>query len=408
MRKGPIEDAANLSRLMSNSPYIKQYLMTAGPTPVPPQVSQVMAEPILYHRAPAFVPVYARCLERLRTVFDTQNDVLCFASSGSGAMESAFANLVRPGDKVLVTSAGKFGERWHELAEAFEADEVYLDVTWGEQIDPADVDRLLGENPGIKVVFTTLSETSTGVIHDVKAIADVAKSHGAIVVADAVSGLGAAILHQDEWGIDVVVSGSQKALMCPPGLGFASVSQKALDMAAERAAGRYYFDWNKTAKGQRKDPPDSPFTPPVSLFMALDVALDMIVGEGMETVYERHRLLGEATRAAAKAHGLEIFGTDSDEARVVTAISIPDGVDGGSVPKIMRDKYGITIAGGQARLKGKIVRLAHCGYFGPFDIITTVAALELAMNDAGASLELGAGVAAAQQVFAGAGVAVAQ
>ncbi|MFY9470217.1 MAG: alanine--glyoxylate aminotransferase family protein, partial [Solirubrobacterales bacterium] len=388
------------------SPYIKPYLMTAGPTPVPPRVSQVMAEPILYHRAPAFVPVYARVLDRLKTVFDTENDVLCFASSGSGAMDSAMANLVRPGDKIVVTSAGKFGERWKELAEAYEADVAYLDVVWGEQIDPAAVDQILTDNPGAGVVFTTLSETSTGVVHDIRAIAEIAHRHDALIVADAVSGLGATELHQDEWGIDVVVSGSQKALMTPPGMGFASVSQRALDRAAERPAGRYFFDWNKTAKGQRKDPPDSPFTPPVNLFMGLDVALDMIMTETMPAVLERHRLLGQATRAAAKAHGLEIFGLDADAASVVTAIKTPEGVDGAAIPKLMRDKYGITIAGGQSQLKGKIVRIAHCGYFGPFDIITSVAGLELAIHELGASVELGAGVAAAQRVFASAGVAV--
>jgi aspartate aminotransferase-like enzyme len=380
--------------------------MTAGPTPVPPQVSQVMAEPILYHRAPAFVPVYARVLDRLKTVFDTKNDVLCFAGSGSAGMESAMSNLVRPGDKILVTSAGKFGERWRDLAEAFEADYEYLDVEWGSQIDPAAVDEMLTNNPGAEVVFTTLSETSTGVVHDIAAIAEVAHKHGALIVADAVSGLGATELHQDDWGIDVVVSGSQKALMCPPGLGFASPNQAALDKAAARPAGRFFFDWARTAKGQRKDPPDSPFTPPVSLFMALDKALEMIMDEGMPAVYNRHRLLGQATRAAAKAHGLEIFGLDDDAASVVTAISLPEGVDGAGVPKLMRDKYGVTIAGGQAQLKGKIVRIAHCGYFGPFDIITSVAALEFAINELGGSLDLGAGVAAAQRVFANAGVAV--
>ncbi|MBI4897527.1 MAG: alanine--glyoxylate aminotransferase family protein [Actinobacteria bacterium] len=380
--------------------------MTAGPTPVPPKVSQVMAEPILYHRAPAFVPVYARVLDRLKTVFDTSNDVLCFASSGSGAMESAMVNLVHPGDKIVVTSAGKFGERWKELADAYEADYTYVDVEWGTQIDPAEVDRALSDTPGAGVVFTTLSETSTGVIHDVAAIAEIAHKHGALIVVDAVSGLGAAELHQDAWGLDVVVSGSQKALMCPPGMGFASVSQAALDKAAERPAGRYYFDWNKTAKGQRKDPPSSPFTPPVSLFMGLDVALDMIVTEALPVVYDRHRLLGRATRAAVKAHGMEIFGLDDEAASVVTAVSVPEGVDGAAVPKLMRDKYGITIAGGQSQLKGKILRIAHCGYFGPFDIITTIAGLEMAINELGGSLELGAGVAAAQRVFADAGVTV--
>jgi aspartate aminotransferase-like enzyme len=389
---------------MSESPYIKQYLMTAGPTPVPPQVSQVMAEPILYHRAPAFVEVYARVLEQLRGVFDTRNDVLCFASSGSGAMDSAMANLTSPGDKVLVAAAGKFGERWHDLAQAYGVDETYLEVEWGTQIDPAAIDQALTDNPGIEVVFCTLSETSTGVVHDARAIAQVIRKHGAISVFDAVSGLAAAELHQDEWGIDVVVSGSQKALMCPPGLGFASISDAALERAGQRPGGRFYFDWVRTAAGQRKDPPDSPFTPAVSLFMALDKALEMIHAESMPVVYERHRLLGAATRAAVKAHGLEIFGLDADEARVVTAVTVPDGVDGGKIPKLMRDKYGITIAGGQSQLKGKIIRIAHCGYFGPFDIITSVAALEMVLGELGADVELGAGVAAAQRVFADAGV----
>lgn len=385
---------------MTANPYIKQYLMTAGPTPVPPAVSQVMAEPILYHRAPAFIEVYARVLDRLKTVFGTQNDVLCFASSGSGAMDSAMGNLTRPGDHVVVASAGKFGERWKELADAYGAEtSTYIDVEWGEQIDPALFDEALTKDPDVKVVFATLSETSTGVIHDIPAIAQIAKKHGAILAVDAVSGLGAAELFQDEWGVDVVVSGSQKALMCPPGLGFASVSQRALDYAAERAGGTYYLDWNKTAKGQRKDPPDSPFTPPVSLFMALDVALGMIRDETMEGVYERHRLLGEATRNAVKAMGLEIFGLDDDAARVVTAVKVPEGVDGGKIPKLMRDKYGITIAGGQARLKGQIVRIAHCGYFGAFDILTAIAGLEMSINELGGNVELGSGVAAAQRTF---------
>lgn len=393
---------------MTISPYIKPYLMTPGPTPIPPAVSQVMAEPIVFHRAPAFVPIYARCLENLKTVFDTKNEVLCFAASGSGAMDSAFANLVHPGDKVLVTSAGKFGERWKDLAEAYEADFTYLDVEWGTQISSDTVDELLAANPEIGVVFTTFSETSTGVIHDVRAIAEVAHKHGALIVVDAISGLGASELHQDEWDLDVVVSGSQKALMTPPGMAFASVSQKALDKAAERPGGRFFFDWNKTAKGQRKDPPDSPFTPPVGLFMALDVALQMIMDEGMPAVYDRHRLLGRGSRAWAKAQGLEIFGLDDESASAVTAIKVPEGVDGNAVTKTMRDKYGITIAGGQSQLKGKIFRISHCGYFGPFDIITVVSALELVLKELGADIEIGVGVAATLNVFADAGVAVTQ
>ena len=389
------------------NPYLKQYLMTAGPTPLPPRVSQVMAEPILYHRAPAFIEVYARCLERLRMVFQTQNDVLCFAASGTGGMESAVANLVRPAEPVLVASCGKFGERWKELCEAFGAPVVHHDAGWGNRVEPADLDRLLGENQDIRVVFTTFSETSTGVLNDIQALAQAAHAHDALITVDAVSAIGAVPLLQDEWEIDVVAAGSQKALMCPPGLGFASANERALARAAEGgAAGRYYLDWGRTAAGQRKDPPDSPFTPAVSLFMALDVALDMIDKEGLEHVFERHRLLGRASREAVKALDLELFGPEDDNANVVTAMKIPEGIDGAKVPKTMRDKFGITIAGGQSQLKGKIARIAHCGYYGAFDTVTTVAALEMTLKELGADVELGAGVAAAQRVFLEAGVPV--
>lgn len=378
--------------------------MTAGPTPLPPAVSQAMAEPILYHRAPAFIEVYARCLERLKAVFQTQNDVLVFASSGSGAMESAVANLARPGEPALVASCGKFGERWAELCDAFGAQTIHHEAGWGSKVDPADLDRLLGENDGVEVVFTTLSETSTGVVNDVRALTEVAHRHDAVIAVDAVSAMGAIPVPQDEWGTDVVVSGSQKALMCPPGLGFASVNERALERAAGGAGGRYYFDWHKTAEGQRKDPPDSPFTPAVSVFMALDVALGMIEDEGLPQVYARHALLGRAAREAARALELELFGPEDEGANVVTAIKLPDSIDGGKVPKLMRDRYGVTIAGGQGHLKGKIARIAHCGYFGAFDIVTTVAAFEMTLRELGHELELGAGVGAAQRVFLEAGV----
>jgi aspartate aminotransferase-like enzyme len=387
-------------------PYVKDYLMTAGPTPLPPQVSQVMAEPMLYHRAPAFIEVYARCLERLKQVFQTENDVLAFAASGSGAMESAVANLVRPGEPALAVSCGKFGERWAELCDAYGAKTTHHEVEWGTKVEPAELDRLLGEAPErFPVVFTTYSETSTGVVNDIQGLAEVAHKHGALLAIDAVSALGAIPVNQDAWDIDVVVTGSQKALMCPPGLAFACPNEKALAYAAELPGRRFYFDWGLTVKGQRKDPPDSPFTPAVGLFMALDVALEMILEqEGLENVFDRHALLGRATREAAKALDLELFGPEDERANVATAIRVPEAVDGGKVPKLMRDKYRITVAGGQAQLKGKIVRIAHCGYFGPFDIITAIGALEMAFTELGHELELGAGVAAAQRTFLEAGV----
>src|SRR5215210_464753 len=346
------------------NPYLKRYLMTAGPTPLPPAVSQVMAEPMLYHRAPAFIEVYARVLERLRIVFGTANDVLLFAGSGTGGMESAVANLVHPGEPALVASCGKFGERWAELCDAFGARTVHLEAGWGNKVEPAELDRCLDAEPA-ELVFTTLSETSTGVVNDVRELTEVAHRHGALIVVDAVSGLGAVPLAQDEWGVDVVVAGSQKALMAPPGLAFTSANEAALERAAQNPGRRFYFDWARTVSGQRQDPPDSPFTPAVGLVRALDVALAMIETEGLDQVFERHALLGRATREAAKALDLELLGgAPDDNANVVTAMVLPESIDGARVPKLMRDRFGVTIAGGQGKLKGKIARVAHCGYFG--------------------------------------------
>jgi len=386
------------------NPFTKQYLMTAGPTPVPPKVSQAMAEPVLYHRAPAFVEVYERVLGKLGYVFQTENDVLAFAASGSGAMESAVANLVRPGTPVLACAAGKFGDRWIELCDSYGGETVRYEPGWGERLDAAEVERLLGGHTEIGVVFATLSETSTGIVHDIAAIAEVARAHDALLVVDAVSGLGAAELRQDEWGIDVVVAGSQKALMCPPGLAFASVSQRALDVAAESPGGRYYFDWGRTAKAQRKG--GSPFTPPVTLFMGLDVSLDMIHEEGLEDVFARHALLARATRAGAAALGLDLFGDPDERATVVTAVELPETIDGGKVPGALR-KLGITANGGQGELAGRILRIAHCGYFGAFDILTTLSGLEMVLHELGGEVEHGAGVGAAQRVFLEAGVVAA-
>lgn len=386
---------------MTPNPFTKQYLMTAGPTPIPPAVSQAMATPMLYHRAPAFAELYARVLAKLPYVFQTENDVLSFAASGSGAMESAVANLVRPQTKALACAAGKFGERWIELCGAYGADVVRYEPGWGERLDPAAIDRLLGENPGVEVVFATLSETSTGIVHDVQAIAEVARSRDALLVVDAVSGLGAAECRQDDWGIDVVVAGSQKALMLPPGLAFASVSQRALDHAASKEAGGsapYYFSWAKTATAQRKASPDSPFTPPVSLFLGLDVALDLIRDEGIEDVWARHALLARATRAGASALGLELYGSPDERANVVTAIELPGDIDGGKVPGALR-KLGITANGGQEHLKGRILRIAHCGYFGAFDILTSLSGLEMVLHQLGHEVEHGGAAGAAQRVF---------
>ena len=386
---------------MTANPYIKQYLMTAGPTPVPPAVSQAMAAPMLYHRAPAFDELYARVLGRLPAVFATANPVLAFTASGSGALESAVANLVRPGTRALALAAGKFGERWIGLCEAYGADLITHQPGWGARIDPAGVDRVLEREGHIDVVFGTLSETSTGIVHDIQAIAEVVRRHDALLVVDAVSGLGAARMLQDEWGVDVVVAGSQKALMTPPGLAFASVSERALEAARALPGGRYYFDWARTAKSQAQGA--SPFTPAVSLFLGLDVALGLIEQEGLENVWARHELLARAARAGVLGLGLELFGDPDERSSVVTALELPGDVDGGRVPGILR-RLGITANGGQDGLKGRILRIAHCGYFGAFDILTSLSGLELALDQLGHDVDHGAGVGAAQRVFAEAGV----
>jgi aspartate aminotransferase-like enzyme len=249
------------------------------------------------------------------------------------------------------------------------------------------------------------------VVNDVRALTAAAHAHGAAIAVDAVSGLGVVDLPTDEWGVDVVASGSQKALMCPPGLAFASVSDRALEVAAaarERGARNYYFDWARTLEGQLKDPPDSPFTPAVTLVRALDVALELIEAETLEHVFERHAILGRATREAMKGLGLELFGPEDDNANAVTAVRAPEGVDGATIPKVMRDSYGVTIAGGQGHIKGRIIRIAHCGYYGAFDILSTISALEMTLEQLGADVTLGGGVAAAERVFSRTGVPAAQ
>jgi serine---pyruvate transaminase len=389
-----------------SDPFTKQYLMTAGPTPVPPRVSQVMAEPVTYHRAPAFIEVYARVLERLPRVFQTSNQVLCFAASGTAAMESAVANLVGPGDPVVVASCGKFGERWAELCDAYGAEVEHLAFEWGEKVDPGRLDEALAarDRPA-RAVYVTQSETSTGVVNDIRALNEVALARGSLLCVDAVSGLAAVDLPQDEWGVDVVVAGSQKSLMCPPGLAFASVSERAMEIAARVEGHRYYLDWLRTAGGQGEQPPNSAFTPAVTLFRALDVALELILEEGLERVFARHALLARAARAGIEALGLERFGPDDDGANVVTVARLPEEIEGARVPKLMRDRYGVTVAGGQGHLKGKIVRIAHCGYYGAFDIVIALTALEMALRDLGLEVEPGAAAGAAQRVFVDVGVA---
>ena len=373
----------------------KRYLLTPGPTPVPPEVLAAMAQPVVHHRSPDFRPVLERTLARLAQVFRTKNDVLMFTASGTAAMESAVANLVAPGDRVTVASAGHFGERWQEIARAYGADVDVLAYEWGDAPSPDD---LAGR--GSKVVFLTHSETSTGVVADLRALAAAAKEDGALVVVDAVSSLGAVPLETDAWGIDVVVSGSQKALMTPPGLAFASVSEAAY--AARSSATRYYLDWERTRAAQAKL--DAAFTPAVSIIAGLDVALGLLLEEGLEHAFERHVRLGRACREGAKAMGLELFSPDEDSSAVVTAVRAPDGVDATELVQALRDRHGITIANGQGPLKGQVFRIGHIGYFDVFDVVAALAAVELVLTDLGADVERGVATARALEVYEGAPV----
>ncbi|MFL5910263.1 MAG: pyridoxal-phosphate-dependent aminotransferase family protein [Gaiellaceae bacterium] len=369
----------------------KRYLFTPGPTPVPPEVLAAMGAPVVHHRSPDFRPVYERCLARLREVCRTESDVLLFAASGTGAFESAVVNLVSRGEPHLVVSAGSFGERWAEMTSAYGADVDHLRYEWGEIPDPDDVRARLAAREA-KAVWIVQSETSTGVVADVQAIAAVAKEAGALVVVDAVSSLGAVPCETDAWGLDVVVSGSQKALMTPPGLGLAAVSEAAL--AATGSTPRFYFDWQRTRSAQRKL--DAPFTPPVSLVSALDVALGLLLDEGLEAVFERHVRLGRAARAGAKAMGLELFSPDDDRSAVVTAVRSPESAE---IISGLRQRFGITLAGGQGDLKGKIFRIGHIGWFDVFDVTTALAAVEIVAADLGADIERGVAVTAALEAY---------
>jgi aspartate aminotransferase-like enzyme len=372
----------------------KRYLFTPGPTPVPPEVLAAVGAPVIHHRSPDFLPVYERVLTRLGEVCRTESDVLLFGASGTGAFESAVANLVSPGEPHLVVSAGNFGERWVSMLTAYGAEVDVLRYAWGETPDADDLRERLGEREA-KAVWLVHSETSTGVVADVRSLAAAAKESGALVVVDAVSSLGAVPCETDAWGLDVVVSGSQKALMCPPGLGLAAVSEAAF--AAAGSTPRFYFDWERTRKAQRTL--DAPFTPPVSLVAGLDVALSLLLEEGLEASFERHVRLGRAARAGVKSLGLELFSPDEDRSAVVTAVRAPAGVDSGDVVRGLRDRFGITIANGQGDLKGRIFRLGHIGWFDVFDITTQIAAVELVLADLGAAVESGVAVTAALEAF---------
>ncbi|MCX5699519.1 MAG: alanine--glyoxylate aminotransferase family protein [Candidatus Omnitrophica bacterium] len=374
----------------------KEYLLTPGPTPLPPQVSLAMAKPIIHHRTPQFQEILKEASAGLKWAFQTANDVFIISSSGTGAMEAAVINLVSGGDTVLVVQGGKFGERWTEIAKAYGISLEIINVEWGKAVSPAEINQRLKSNPQIKAVFTTLCETSTGVDNDIQAIAAVVKETSAVLVVDAISGLGAVDLKTDAWGVDVVVAGSQKGFMLPPGLGFISLSPRAWKLVEASKSSRYYLDLRKAKKALDKN--DTPFTSSITLIIALNEALKIMRQDGLENIFKRHRSMADATRAAMGALGLELFAplAASDG---VTAVKVPSGIDGEKLVKTMRDTYGVTIAGGQAELKGKVFRIAHMGFITESDIIMGLSCLEKVLTQMGYKFALGAGIRAAEEVF---------
>jgi aspartate aminotransferase-like enzyme len=374
----------------------KRYLMTPGPTPAPPEVLAAISQPVIHHRGPDYKKLYADCLGRLREVFRTESEVLLFGGSGTGAMESAVANLCSPGDPVLVVSAGYFGERWAALAKAYGAELDHLRYGWGEIPSPHETAARLREREA-KVLFFTHSETSTGVVTDPQPFAAAAREAGALSAVDAISSLGAVPLETDAWGIDVVASGAQKALMTPPGLAMVSASEAAWAASTSAASPRFYWDWERTRKGQATL--DSPVTPPVSLVAGLNVALGIILAEGLEAAFERHVRLGRACREGIKAMGLELSSPDDDSSAIVTAVRAPDGIDSEELVLLLRDRHGVTLAPGQGELKGKVFRIGHIGYYDVFDITTALAAVELGLVELGADVERGAAVTRALEAF---------
>ena len=376
----------------------KRYLFTPGPTPVPPQVLAALAEPVLHHRGPDFREVYARVLGRLQELHRTAADVLLFTCSGTGAFESAIVNLCSPGERVLAVSAGHFGERWGAMARTFGCDVEELRYAWGETPTAADLERKLTEIEPVSLVFLVQSETSTGVVADIESLARVVKDAGALVVVDAVSSLGAVPLDMDEWGLDVVIAGSQKALMTPPGLATAAVSPAAWEQVARASLPSFYFDWERTRKAQEKL--DSAFTPAVSLIVALDVALGLLLEDGLDAAFDRHVRLGRACRAGIKAMGLELFSPDEDRSAVVTAARMPDGFESPQLTQALRDRHGVTIAGGQGELMSAIFRIGHIGWYDEFDIATALSAVELVLGELGAPIERGVAASRALEVYA--------
>ncbi len=382
-------------------PIKKQRLATPGPTPLYPPALRAMMGSDIHHRTEDFRKVYRACLTGLKEVMGTANDVMLFAASGTGAMEAAVSNLFSKGDKVIVCVAGKFGERWLEIVKAYGLDATAITVPYGEAVTPRQLEEALAKEPGVRGVFVQASESSTGAAHDVKTMGAAVAKTDAIFVVDAITGLGTMPLDIDGWGLDVVISGSQKAFMIPPGLAFLSVSPKAWRFAETATLPHYYFNLKKEKKSG--DGGESSWTPAIALILALGEAIDYIRQMGMANLVENAQSLAAATRAAVQAMGLELFSPRSPGA-AVTAVKPPAGLDSSVIVREFRDRFGTVIANGQGSMKGQLFRIAHIGYFDFMDLFAMLAGLEIILNANGFPVRYGAGVAVAQEFFANAAV----
>jgi aspartate aminotransferase-like enzyme len=384
-----------LSEIQRDKTMIKQYLLSPGPTPIPNEVALAMSETMIHHRTPQFNKVFEEARQGLKKLFGTKNDVLMLASSGTGAMEAAVSNLFSPGEKVLVINGGKFGERWLNISNAFGLNSVEIKVEWGKAVKIEEVEKQLKAHPDTKGVMIQASETSTTTLHPVKEIAKLTRG-GPLFIVDGVTAVGVLSVPVDEWGIDALVTGSQKALMLPPGLAFIALSDRAWEKTTGAKLPRFYFDLNLERKNQQTG--SGAFTPAVSLIFGLRASLSLIEREGLDQVYARHARMSRATRAAATALGLKLLAPENPSP-AATGVFLPDGIDADQVLDYLRDQMNITLAEGQDQLKGKVIRIAHVGYMGAFDVITAVAALEMALRKFGVEIPFGRGVAAAQEIL---------
>jgi aspartate aminotransferase-like enzyme len=375
----------------------KYYLMAPGPTPVPPSVLLAMAQPMIHHRTPEYEALFIEVRAGLKRLFQTAQDVVPFTSSGTGAMEAAVVNTLSAGDAVIVLRAGKFGERWEEICLAHGVRVIPLAAPFGETVPAERFAEALREHPEARAVLMQHSESSTGVLHDVEGVARVTRASDALLLVDAVSSLGIADLRMDAWGIDVVVAGSQKGLMLPPGLAFCALSERAWARVPTSRLPKYYFDIAAEHRAMRKN--EAHFTPAVSIVVGLREVLRMIEAEGLDGVFRRHERLARATRAGAEALGLDLFAK-VNPSPALTAVVAPAGVDSEEVLARYSTSHNITIAGGQGEMKGQVFRLGHMGYVGDFDVLTSLGALEQVLHALGYPVDFGAAVGAAQKVFA--------